>query len=237
MLQAVAIIPARGGSKGIPGKNLIDFCGKPLIAWSIEQALGAPGISSVWVTSDSEEILSVASKFGAQTIVRPKEISGDTATSESAWLHALDEIESKKGKSDLVVAMQATSPLRESSDLNRGLKDLEEGGFDSLFSCGPLEDFFIWGRDSKGELESRTYDYKNRKRRQDITEQYVENGSFYIFKPWVLRELNNRLGGKIGLTKMEFWKTFEIDSLKSLEMCEALMNHYLIKKKDKVYER
>lgn len=228
MEKVVAIIPARGGSKGIPNKNVIDFCGKPLIAWSIEQARAVREIASVWVSSDSEGILSVAKAFGAQGILRPSEISGDLATSESAWEHALSEIEKIEGPVDLVVAMQATSPLRESADLTRALTDFRRGNFDSLFSSGPLEDFFIWSRNAKGELESVNYDFRNRRRRQDIDEQYVENGSFYLFRPWVIRRFQNRLGGKIGVSKMEFWKTFEIDSLKSLEMCEVLMRHYLL---------
>lgn len=238
MGKVVAIIPARGGSKGIPNKNIIDFCGKPLVAWSIEQARAAAGVDSVWVTSDSELILSTASRFGARTIVRPSEISGDTASSESAWSHALDQVEAVEGPVDLVIAMQATSPLREASDLTSGLRDFQSQSLDSLFSGAHLEDFFIWGRDAQQQLQSLNYDYLNRKRRQEIGEQYVENGSFYIFKPWVLRELKNRLGGKIGVAKMEFWKTFEIDSWKSFEMCEALMNHYLInpKKKETVHE-
>jgi len=119
--------------------------------------------------------------------------------------------------------------LRESKDIERGLRDFQEQGADSLFSCGALEDFFIW--EKKGSsYESANYDYLNRKRRQDIQEQYVENGSFYIFKPSILREKNNRLGGKIGISKMEFWKTFEVDSLASLEMCAVLARHYLIRK-------
>lgn len=227
--QIVALIPARGGSKGIPGKNLIDFCGKPLLAWSIEQAKRAEGISSVWVTSDSPEILQVAEKYGARAIRRPAVLSGDTATSESAWLHAMDEIEKQGEVIELVVAMQATSPLREPEDLDRGIRDLKTQGLDSLFSCAKLEDFYIWERSSSGALSSLNYDYKNRKRRQDVAQQYVENGSFYIFKPEILRKTGNRLGGNLGITLMDFWKSFEIDSLSGLHMCEILMKGYLLK--------
>ena len=89
MKNIVAIIPARGGSKGIKRKNLIDFCGKPLVVWSIEQALQAKQISSVWVSSDQKDILEIAKKFESNIIVRPKSISTDTATAESTWLHAI----------------------------------------------------------------------------------------------------------------------------------------------------
>ena len=85
-MNIVAIILARGGSKGLPNKNILDFCGKPLIAWTIENCING-GASSVWVSSDSEKILEISKKYGANIIERPNEISGDLASSESAWLH------------------------------------------------------------------------------------------------------------------------------------------------------
>jgi len=131
--RTLAVIAARGGSKGIPNKNLIELCGKPLLAWSIEQALAAPEITEVAVSSDSDVILDVAEKFGAVGVRRPTEIAGDTATSESAWLHALDAREAATSPFDRVVALQATSPVRESSDLSGGIA-LYETGFDSILS-------------------------------------------------------------------------------------------------------
>ncbi|MBT3981931.1 MAG: acylneuraminate cytidylyltransferase family protein [Bacteriovoracaceae bacterium] len=227
MTQTVAIIPARGGSKGIPKKNLIPFCGKPLIAWSIEQAVSASHIDSVWVTSDDEEILSVAQSYGANPILRPNDISGDGASSESAWIHAVDDIRNKGIDIDLAIGIQATSPLREAKDLDLAIEKFRNDQLDSLFSASLIEDFFIWEEDDDGNLKSQNYDHLNRKRRQDIKPQYVENGSFYLFKPDDISKFDNRLSGKIGFSIMEFWKTFEIDSMEDLEFCEALMKHYL----------
>ena len=96
------------------------------------------------------------------------------------------------------------------------------------FSCSVAEDLFIWEQKSYG-LESLNYDWRNRKRRQDIPKQYIENGSFYLFRPEILRENNNRMGGRIGFIKMEFWKMFEIDSQEDLRMCASLMREFLIK--------
>ncbi len=230
MKNVVAIILARGGSKGIPNKNIIDFCGKPLLVWTIEQLQCTKGIHSIWVSSDGEEILSIGKTGGAEVICRPAEISGDSATSESGWLHALEIIEDKVGKVGTVVAPQVTSPLREPQDIERGLGDFQEHNYDSMFSCSITEDLFFWQKMTDGTLCSVNYDYKNRSRRQDTPRQYIENGSFYIFKPDVLRQYHNRLGGRIGMTQMEFWKMFEIDSMEDLKMCEALMRTFLLNK-------
>lgn len=227
-MNAAAIILARGGSKGIPKKNIIDFCGKPLMAWTIENCIQG-GASSVWVSSDSEEILEVGRKFGANPIKRPDDISDDFATSESAWLHAIDTIESQTSRSiDWVLAPQVTSPLREAKDIQLGLEKAATQEFDSFFSCSIAEDLFFWER-KNGILDSVNYDWRNRKRRQDIPVQYIENGSFYLFKPSVLKQHNNRFGSRIGVVEMEFWKMFEIDSPDDLRMCAALMKEFIIK--------
>lgn len=230
MKNIVAIIPARGGSKGIPKKNLIDFCGKPLVSWTIEQALAVKTISTVWVSSDSKQILNVAKYSGANTISRPKSLSTDIATTESTWIHALNVIEEKTGTVDIVIGLQPTSPVREPKDIEKAIKIFEKSKCDSLFSAAKIDDFYIWQKKKK-KLTSLNYDYQNRGRRQDFTKQYVENGSFYIFKPQILKKFNNRLGGKIEISLMEFWKSFEIDSFEDIELCETLMKHYILKAK------
>jgi len=226
MTSVVAIIPARGGSKGIPRKNLVDIRGKPLLAWSIIQALNSVEIDSVWVTSEDEEILAVAKAYGAQIIKRPLEISGDDASSESAWLHALEIIERQKVVVDLVVAMQATSPIRESLDLDAGIRMLRKQGYDSILSVTEVDDFFTWRMGVDGEAESLNYDYRDRKRRQQIGKQYLENGSFYVFRPQILRKDNNRLGGRIGLFPMNRHKMFQIDNPEDVRLCSAILHGY-----------
>ena len=96
--KTLAVIAARGGSKGIPHKNLLDLCGKPLIAWTVEQARAARGVDVVAVSSDSDRILQAAEAAGAVGVRRPDDISGDLASSESAWLNALDAIDGKMGR-------------------------------------------------------------------------------------------------------------------------------------------
>jgi YrbI family 3-deoxy-D-manno-octulosonate 8-phosphate phosphatase len=229
-METVCIIPARGGSKGIPGKNIMDFCGKPLLAWSILQAQQAKMVSAVYVTSDDEAILRVAEDFGAIPIRRPDELSTDTATSEAALLHALDYIEKERVKRiDVVVFLQVTSPLRESEDIDGAVQKLINENADSLFSSARLEDFFIWQETEEG-LKSLNFDYARRLRRQDVKPQYVENGSIYLFKPDVLKTTNNRLSGRIATYEMDFWKTWEIDSLEDKALCEWYFMNRLMKR-------
>ena len=225
MGEVVAIIPARAGSKGIPGKNLTPICGLPLLAWSIAQARRAKLIDSVWVSSDGDEILAVAEKYGALSIRRPLELSGDAASSESAWLHALEELEHSGAKVELIVGMQATSPIREFTDLDAAIEQVRREHLDSLLSVTPVEDFFSWRIGPSGP-ESVNYDYRNRKPRQLIEKRYLENGSFYIFRPEILRVHSNRLGGKIGMHVMDRHKMFQIDSSEDVMLCESIMRGY-----------
>lgn len=174
---SVAIIPARGGSKGIPGKNILKIAGKPLIAWSIE--------------------------------------------------HAVDYIEEhQNAEIDAVIAMQATSPIRGDDDLDSALKKFRYENLDSLLSVTIVEDHFQWRMGKKGPQSVNGYDFKNRKRRQDLEVTFLENGSFYIFTPKVLRTTKNRLGGKIGFFQQKKHKMFQIDERDDVLLCEAILNSY-----------
>jgi len=226
-MEAVAVILARGGSRGIPRKNLADFCGKPLIAWTIEQALAARRISSVWVSSDDAEILEVSQQLGAQTIERPAAITDDVASSESGWLHALDTLKGTNVQVDILVTPQCTSPVRAPGDFDDAIDLFEREGLDSLFSATSVPDFNIWRPDADGTLDSFTYDYRRRERRQEKGEQLLENGSFWLTRPKIFREAGNRLGGRIGAWRMDFWKSFQIDEPEDLRFCETLMRAYM----------
>ena len=224
-MRAVAIIPARGGSRGIPRKNLIDFCGHPLLSWTIAAARRCSQIETVFVSTDDAEITEVARQYGAEIIARPPEISGDTASSESALIHALETIQKDDPSVDTVVFLQATSPLRETSELEGALRRFKDHSVDSLFSASQPEDMLMWLRDNSG-LQSLNYDYRSRKRRQDVhqgQEVLIETGSFYITRADILLAGGNRLGGRIDIWPVPFWKSFEIDSMESLEVCSTLM--------------
>ena len=223
--RTLAVIAARGGSKGIPNKNLIDLCGKPLIAWTVMQAAAAQGVDVVAVSSDSDQILAAAEAAGAVGVRRPEDISGDLASSESAWLHALEQLDGKLGPFGRVVALQATSPIRESSDIEQALATFEREELDSLLSVCEVEDYFNWRIGAEGP-EPINYDFRNRRMRQQIEKRYLENGSFYVLIPALLREQNNRLGGKIGMHLMERHKMFQIDRPEDIKLCAAIMRSY-----------
>ncbi len=221
-MKVLAIIPARGGSKGIPRKNLRRIAGKPLVVHSIQQALATPSVQRTVVSTDDNEIASLARNAGAEIVPRPADIAGDRASSESALLHALDYLrETDKYEPDLVVFLQATSPLRRQDDIENAIQVLVRENADSLFSACEAHGL-IWRVDKDGP-HSFNYDYRNRPRRQDAPEEVKENGSIYVFKPWVLREHNNRLGGRIAVYRMPALDSFQVDEPDDLALFEYLM--------------
>jgi len=222
MSDVVAIIPARGGSKGIPHKNIIEFCNKPLLVHSIEQALGCASITNTYVSSDSEKILEVAKDSGALPIGRPSEIAGDTASSEAALIHAIGSI---KKKPKIIVFLQPTSPLRTSAHIDNALKKFIDDGADSLFSAVDAGDLCVW--ESTVPPRSITYDYQERKRRQEFPPCIVENGSIYITKTDMLLETKNRLCGKISYYLMDKWSIHEVDVFEDVALCEVLMKKFI----------
>ncbi|MDJ0688924.1 MAG: acylneuraminate cytidylyltransferase family protein [Xenococcaceae cyanobacterium MO_188.B32] len=222
----VAIIPARGGSKGIPGKNIRSLANKPLIVHSILDAREAQLVDRIYVSTDDCKIAEISRDYGAEIINRPDELAGDTASSESALIHAVKQIEATGVVIDLVVFLQCTSPIRTGTDIDNAIRKVKTEGADSLLSVSS-DHRFLW-QEVDGVAKSINYDYRRRPRRQDMPSQYVENGSIYIFKPWVLKELNNRLGGKIALLTMSEAASWEIDSFLDFEIAESLLKKQVI---------
>ena len=197
-----------------------------MIAWTIEQAKSSKYIDNIIVSTDDEKIMEIATSLNVDIIKRPKNISGDNATSESALLHAMDSFKKKNNfKLDAIVFLQATSPLRKKDDIDDAIDYFFSSKADSLFSATSPDDLTLWNNEN-GIWESINFDYKNRTRRQDMKKNYIENGSIYIFKPDVLKNYNNRLGKKISVYKMDFWQTWEIDTIDEVDLVE-----FYIKKK------
>lgn len=222
-MSCFAIIPARGGSKGIPHKNIYPLVNKPLVAHSIEHAKEAKWVDHVYVSTDDLEIADISKKYGAAVVHRPDNLADDKASSESALIHTLSEIEKTGAAPDLIVFLQCTSPIRTSADIDHAIEKFQTENADSLLSVSPSHRF-LW-EEVEEVAKSINYDYRHRPRRQDMNPQYIENGSIYIFKPWVLKDRGNRLGGKIALFQMGEAAAVEIDSLIDLEIAKVLMKH------------
>tara|TARA_A100000164_G_C21923427_1_gene781824 strand:- start:751 stop:1398 length:648 start_codon:yes stop_codon:yes gene_type:complete len=208
-MKVVSLIPARKGSKGIPNKNLVDLCGKPMIYYSIEASKQSL-VKETWVSSDSEEILDISKNLGAKTIKRPLELSDDNATSEAVLLHF-----AKNVNFDILVFIQCTSPLIEFNDINQGIEKMKK--FESVVSVCETNQMF-WN--SKGPL----YDLHNRTRRQEGVKRYLETGSFFITSKENLLKSKNRLSGKIGFVEIPKSRSFDIDCYEDLKIVETLMN-------------
>jgi len=222
MSRILAIIPARGGSKGLPGKNLRSVAGKPLIVWSIEQALAAQGLADVVVTTDSPAIAEVARTAGAKApFTRPAELATDAAPTEPAMLHALEQMEQREGRYDAVMLLQPTSPLRLPGTIDRAIRQFAGSGADSLL--GVVETHAFFWQDSPVRA---SYSVENRPRRQDIApadRRYRETGSLYLTRRDPFVEQGNRLAGRIELFKMDEREGWEIDTGTDLAVLDALM--------------
>jgi YrbI family 3-deoxy-D-manno-octulosonate 8-phosphate phosphatase len=219
----VAVIPARGGSKGVPRKNVAPVGGMPLLAHSVLHARRSRHVDLVVVSTDDDEIAAIAEGYGAVVVRRPAALASDEAPSEPAVRHALDEVRDRHdGEIELVVFLQPTSPIRQPGDLNGAIERVRAEGADSLFSACPQHGF-VWRASDTG-LESVTYDFRERRRRQDLGgEDWEENGSFYVFRPWVLDELGNRLGGKVTIWPMHPLDSFQVDEPGDLELMTTLL--------------
>jgi YrbI family 3-deoxy-D-manno-octulosonate 8-phosphate phosphatase len=219
----VAVIPARGGSKGIPRKNVALVGGVPLVAHSILHARRSRHIDLVVVSTDDDEIAAIATAHGADVVRRPAVLATDEATSEAALRHALDDVRARLDADiELVVFLQATSPVRQPGDLDGAIERVRTEGADSLFAACPQRGF-VWS-ESDGVLEPLTYDNRARPRRQDLRgEHWEENGSFYVFRPWVLDDLDNRLGGAVSLWPMHPLDSFQVDEPGDLELLTTLL--------------
>lgn len=174
----LAIIPARGGSKRLPRKNVEDLCGKPLIAWSIEAGLKSKYIDKLVVSSDDNKILDIADTYNIQAIKRPKKLSNDTATTFDAIKHTIDKLESY----DYIVLLQPTSPLRNCKHIDESIKLLEQKNADAVISVCEMEHSPLWSNtlDKDGVMDNFLRDEIINKRSQDLEKYYRLNGAIYI---------------------------------------------------------
>lgn len=223
-MESLAIIPARGGSKGIPHKNIRMVAGKPLLAHTIEQAQRTPSITRVVVSTDDAEIAAVARAYGADVVDRPAEISGDTASSESALLHALDHLRDHEGYTpDLLVFLQATSPLTLAEDIEGTIRALLAQQADSALAVAPFF-HFLWRVDAETGAQGINHDKRARPRRQEIANtQFLETGAVYVLRVAGFLEARHRFFGTTAMYVMPNERVWEIDDPRDLLIADLLL--------------
>lgn len=225
MTSCLAVIPARGGSKGIPGKNLRPVGGRPLLGRAIDAALGAGAIDRVVVSTDDAAIARTARECGAEVVERPADLSGDTASSEAAVLHCLDALRST-GQPDpeLVMLIQCTSPLTTAADLDGAIATLRAAGADSCFTAVPFH-HFLWETAADGSAVGINHSGSKRQRRQDLAPQLLENGAAYVMRTAAFRAAGDRFCGQVVAHVMPAERCLEIDEPADLVVAEALVRH------------
>ena len=208
--KILAIIPARGGSKRLPRKNILDLCGKPLIAWTIEASLKSKFITKTIVTSDDEEILRISKEFGAETIKRPKELASDTSTTFDTIKHVIQNIKNY----DYIVLLQPTSPLRTSNHIDESINLLEVKNADAIISVCQMEHNPLWSNTLNKDQNMKNFlkDEVINKRSQDLETYYRLNGAIYICDTKKLLENNSFfLNENIYAYLMDKNKSIDID--------------------------
>ncbi|UTJ07338.1 cytidylyltransferase domain-containing protein [Arcobacter roscoffensis] len=206
----LGIIPARGGSKRLPGKNVLDLCGKPLIAWTIEEGLNSKYIDKVVVSSDDDVILEISKKFEAETMKRPDEFASDTASTFDVIKHTISNLE----RYDYIVLLQPTSPLRNEKHINEAIELLENKNADAIISVCEMEHSPLWSNTLNEGLSMQDFLRKEvlNKRSQDLEKYYRLNGAIYICKTTkLLEEKSFFLKENIYAYKMDRKSSIDID--------------------------
>jgi len=218
----LTIILARGGSKRLPRKNVLELNGKPLIAYSIEAGLKSKYIDKVIVTSDDEEILNISRKFGSNSIKRPKELATDEATTVNVIKHVLTEF----NEYDYIVLLQPTSPLRNEKHIDEAIELLETKKADAVVSVCEMEHSPLWSNTLPDDLSMRNFlkeEIKN-KRSQDLDKYYRVNGTIYICKTDKFLEENTLfLKDNIFAYIMDRKSSVDIDDEIDFKLAEVLI--------------
>ena len=230
--DVMALIPVRGGSKGVPGKNVIELAGAPLLWWTVEAVRAAKSQMNLVVSTDSHSIAEYAKSLDATVILRPPELAMDTSPTEPTIAHALNDREQRHTTS--VLLLQATSPLRLPGTIDRGISTFVGPDCDSVVSVVP-EPPFLW----KGDVENprALYDYNDRRRRQDFRAEeqvFRETGSLYLFSAAGLLRTGNRLHGRIRLLILNPLEGIDIDTHYDLQQasCTLESEEWTVAKRD-----
>ncbi len=223
--KILAIIPARGGSKGVPRKNIKDLNGKPLIAYTIEASLNSNLIDTTIVSSEDKEILEISKKFGAEIINRPKELATDKASTMPVITQVLNELSSKGKNFDIVVILQPTSPCRDSNDIDNAVKFFLEQDANALISVvsPDIEILKAYIVNSDGYLQGAINDKYPFTRRQDLPKAYLANGAIYMIKTELFLKSESLMTEKTLPFVMPKEKSVNIDTIEDFKKAKKLL--------------
>ncbi|MDT0676791.1 acylneuraminate cytidylyltransferase family protein [Autumnicola musiva] len=225
-MRVLGIIPARGGSKGVPGKNILEFGGKPLIAYAIETGQKSKLLTELVVNTEDEEISRVSEEYQCRVIKRPEKLASDTSNVVDTVLNTLQEFEDENTFFDAVMLLQPTAPLRTAKDVDNAIEILQSEDTDAVISMVSVGDnhparmYRIEGREAKCEMpEFETT------RRQDLPKRYIRNGCIYLMKTDILKKEKTFMPKSKAIYKMDAEWAVNIDT----EM-DVLILHALIEK-------
>ena len=228
-MNVVAFIFARGGSKGLPGKNIRNLAGRPLIAWSIEHARAVKRIERIIVSTDSEEIASVARNFGAEVpFLRPQELARDDAPEWLAWQHALSFLQETEGSlPNAMISIPPTAPLRLPDDLENCLNEFEKGEVDVVITVSDAHRspwFNMVKRNQDGSVGLVMEAPISITRRQDAPEVFDMATVAYVARPGFVLEQTSIFSGKVGTVKVPVERAIDIDTIFDFELAEFLVS-------------
>lgn len=228
-MKVTAFIFARGGSKGLPGKNIRPLCGKPLIAWSIEHALAVKRIGRVIVSTDSEEIAAVAREYGAEVpFIRPAELARDDSPEWLAWRHALKYLLDKDGGlPEVMASVPATAPLRLPLDIENCLDEYEKGDADMVITVSDAHRspyFNMVKTNADGTVGLVIPPQAAIARRQDAPAVYDMATVAYVARPEFVMTHNTTFDGRVRAVHVPTERAIDIDTLLDFQMAECLLN-------------
>tara|TARA_B110000908_G_C10214787_1_gene432187 strand:- start:984 stop:1679 length:696 start_codon:yes stop_codon:yes gene_type:complete len=228
-METLAIIPARGGSKGLPGKNILSLAGIPLITHTINAALEAESVGRLIVSTDDEAIATVARESGAEVpFLRPAALSDDTASGVDACLHALEYAnDSLDYHPELVVYLQPTSPMRSAADIDAAVKLLHDRNADSVVSVKAVTEYPQWMKKMDGEqrISPLFEELEITAARQNLEKSYILNGAIYLSTTEALLKHRNFYGSDTRGYLMPEERSIDIDTLNDFLMAQALIAH------------
>lgn len=225
-MEVLAIIPARGGSKGIKLKNLKKLNNVPLITYTINASKNSKKVSRTIVSTDHKGIEKIAKKNGAEVIQRPKKLGTDKTSLEPVVDHVLEHLKKhEKYQPDVIIILQGTSPLRNAKHIDESLEKFLKYNFDSLIS-GFTADYFSWEKINEKHIIPIDFDPKKRPNRQEKRRQFFENGAIFISKYSSFKNNKCRVSGKVGFYEMPMHLSYDVNEYNDLKTINQLLKKF-----------